>query len=664
MDISIVIPCYNAERYLAQTVGSVLDQTQSAHQIIIVDDGSTDSSLAIARKFEAATDGLVQVHSERSASAARTRNLGAAFATGDALMFLDADDVLAPDALEALSKALMEQRGAVAACPWRRLEQKGGQWLSRPASCALRRPDQDALMAWLTGWYYPPCSVLWSRDAFFRTGGWDEDATVNDDGDLMMRALAMGMPLVEAERGAAYYRKLPQGETSLSSTQRTYGGLAGRLATIEKIARMLEENGRIGPYRRFIGQAFGLIAADAAGQYAGLCQQAKQRRGYYMPRGLPGVSARLDRFRKGSGTIPMALPPRDQVEEITFGIQRAEQSLLGAGGGTETGSDRPRLLAASPTVSVIIPVFNRAHVLKRTLDGVLKQTFTDFEVLVVDDCSKDDPESVVASFQDSRLRYLRQPVNKGVSAARNRGLREARGPFVAFLDDDDEWFPEKLALQVALFRRSPPDVGLIYTGVETVSDDGNVSLQIPSARGDLYRELLVRNILHGAPASAMLRRNVVTDVGFFDESLPAIEDYDYWLRVCRRYKVECISQPLVRYNDFRNPAQGPGSDVRRSLNIQANLEARAQLYERHGAQMRQEGVAHLYLIDSAQRHLVPEWNDVKGARRLTARAALLAPFSWEVRSMVARLLKLPQVRDAVKRKRTAFGKAFGAKGIR
>ena len=628
MKISVIIPCHNAENYLAQTIGSVLDQEHSADEIIVVDDGSTDGSLALARRFEAACGGLVRVYAERFGRASRTRNLGASLASSDALMFLDADDVLAPDVLGALHDALSANPEGVAACPWRRLELSDDQWTSRVASCARRLPDQDALSAWLTGWYYPPCSVLWSRKAFVRVGGWDEEAAVNDDGDLVMRALVSGVTLVEIGSGTAYYRRLPEGQVSLSGTRHTYGGLAGQIAVIEKIATMLEEQDRIDFYRDAISQAFAAIAANAARRFDGLSQQASELGRHYAPSGwarLAGAGGR--RRRRAGGTKPTAASPRDQVEDINFGIARAE-SVLARVPAASAPAGWPESIRV-PAVSVIIPTYNRAHLLRRTLNSVLAQTLTDFELLVVDDCSSDDPAAVVAEFNDPRLRYLRQPENAGVAAARNRGLREARAPLVAFLDDDDEWFPHKLALQTELFRRVPPDVGMVYTGVETVSADGSRSLMIPSARGDLYRELLVRNLLHGAPSSALIRRNVITQVGFFDEALPAIEDYDYWLRMCRRYKVDYVSEPLVRYYDPRDDSKM--AEARRSTNIKANLEARAQLYRKHGEQMRKEGIAHLFLVTSAKRHRTPPWNDFRGARALALQAFRLAPTSPEVR---------------------------------
>ena len=648
MNVSVIVPCYNAEPYLAQAIGSVLDQGRSPHEIIVVDDGSTDGSLAIARRFDAGCGGLVRAYTKHSGSAARTRNIGASLATGDALMFLDADDVLAPDVLESLTDALSRRPEAIAACPWRRLDYEGGKWMSRPASCAQRRPDEDALSAWLSGWYYPPCSVLWSKEAFLSTGGWDEEAALNDDGDLMMRALVSGIPFVETPSGTAYYRRMPDGEVSLSGKRYTYGGLSGRIAVLEKIARLLAERGKIRPYRAAISRAFRQIAVDASGQYGGLSEQARAYSRAYAP--PVWTRATATRRLPATGTRSTAAHPRDRVEEIRFGIDRA-RSVVASSVSMEHPPEPPSRPIEPPTVSVIIPVYNRAHLLSRTLDSVLAQTFPDFEVLIVDDCSSDDPASVVEQYRDPRLMYLRQSANRGVAAARNRGLREARAPFVAFLDDDDEWFPEKLSLQVDLFSRLPADVGLIYTGVETVTGDGRRTLFEPTARGDLYRELLVRNLLHAGSNNVMMRRNVVRTVGFFDEGLPAIEDYDYWLRISRRYRFECIAAPLAGHHDMRNTSGGSAGDSLRTANRRASLDAQKLFYRKHGGEMRKAAVAHLFLLDSAHRHAMPATNDRKGARRLALQAYLLAPSSMATMKALVALFAPEPVRVMLRKLR-------------
>ncbi|HEV2293545.1 MAG TPA: glycosyltransferase family A protein [Tepidisphaeraceae bacterium] len=629
MKVSIIIPCHNAERYLAQTIGSVLEQNCPAHEIIVVDDGSEDGSLDIALRFAAALPERMRVIAQRSGSASRTRNIGAFAATGDALMFLDADDVLGQDALDALTNALSRKPDAVAVCPWYRLEQVGEQWVRKPPSCAPRRSGQDPLSAWLTGWYHPPCSVLWSKAAFERAGRWDEQWSVNDDGDLMMRALASGTPLIESPSGAAYYRRLPEGETSLSGRRTTPAGLQSRLRPVVKLATWLEERGTVHHYRPALRRAFELIAADARGRQPQLCEQAEARaRGY-----APPICVRATHRLRRLIPRPRATAPRKQPlapEAITHGLTTATRVISMSA--PSASSPRDYSPPPRPAVTVLIPTYNRADLLPRAIDGVLAQTFADFDILVVDDGSTDDTPGVVARYaqRDPRVKYLRQPHNAGVGAARNRGLREARGEFVAFLDSDDEWMPQKLALQMAQFAQLPEEVGLIYTGVETVSDGGMRTIDRPAHRGDVYPIMLCRNVLHGAPSGGVIRRNVIATAGFFDEDMPAIEDYDYWLRVTRFFKVDYIDAPLIRYHD-------PRTADRRSLSVPANLAAREWLYRKHKAEMRRVGAANTFLRESIRRALAAPRPDVWAARRIAARALVDGP-SREALGMFRRTL--------------------------
>jgi O-antigen biosynthesis protein len=258
MKVSVIVPCYDAEPYLAETLRSVLEQTRPADELVVVDDGSTDRSLEIAREFEP----RVRVVAKENEGAPATRNRGAALAGGDALMFLDADDVLGPDALEALAGALERSPGAIAVCPWYRLELVDGRWVEGPPSCHPRRPGHDYLESWLCRWYHPPCSVLWSREAYERSGGWDPLARVNNDGDIMMRALIRGVPLVPVEGGSAFYRRLPVEEGSVSSARFSRQGREAQIYVILKIARMIRSRGMLPRYRAAVGEAFERLAEE------------------------------------------------------------------------------------------------------------------------------------------------------------------------------------------------------------------------------------------------------------------------------------------------------------------------------------------------------------------------------------------------------------------
>ena len=272
MNVSVVIPTFNAERFIAQTIRSVLDQGFPAHEIIVVDDGSTDATAEVVRGFGPAVRFVELEHG----GATRTRNRGATLTTGDALMFLDADDVLGPNVLRHLVDALRHVPQGIALCPWKRLERVDGRWVRRPASCAPRVPGDDVLSAWLSGWYHPPCSVLWSRAAYELSGGWDEGlpGNPNDDGDIIMRALARGArPLVTAE-GTAFYRK--HDAPTLSGRRLTEEGLRARMRVVVKLAEVLRAEERLELYRARLGAALDLIANDCRENAPGLLPECER----------------------------------------------------------------------------------------------------------------------------------------------------------------------------------------------------------------------------------------------------------------------------------------------------------------------------------------------------------------------------------------------------
>jgi glycosyltransferase involved in cell wall biosynthesis len=200
-----------------------------------------------------------------------------------------------------------------------------------------------------------------------------------------------------------------------------------------------------------------------------------------------------------------------------------------------------------PKASVIISTYNRAALLPTAITSVLQQTFQDFEIIVVDDASQDETPAVVADFQDHRIRYIRHERNAGAAGARNTGVTNATGEYIAFLDDDDEWLPEKLALQVDVLENSPAQVGVVYTGRSTIDGATKkvVSILIPTQRGDLLPELRKGNPITNS--SVLLRKECFSRVGLFDEQLAYNQDYDMWIRIAGAYHFEYVAKPLVKY---------------------------------------------------------------------------------------------------------------------
>lgn len=201
-----------------------------------------------------------------------------------------------------------------------------------------------------------------------------------------------------------------------------------------------------------------------------------------------------------------------------------------------------------PKVSVMIPTHNRSTLLRVAIQSVLQQTFQDFETVVVDDASNDNTEEVVNSFADQRIKYIRHKTNQGEATTRNTGLKNGKGEYIAFLDDDDEWLPDKLQKQVAILDHSPKEVGGVNTGWVTIDGaTGRIlTRKLPSKKGNIFPELLYHQY-YLAPSSLMLRKSCIDKVGCFDESIPFGLDHDMWLRIAKEFQFECIEEPLMKY---------------------------------------------------------------------------------------------------------------------
>ena len=194
-------------------------------------------------------------------------------------------------------------------------------------------------------------------------------------------------------------------------------------------------------------------------------------------------------------------------------------------------------------VSIIIPTFNRAIKTTRAISSVLHQRFTDHEIIVVNDGSTDETERVLNPFKD-RIRIVTHKGNKGVSAARNTGIAVSKSPLIAFLDSDDYWLPDKLAVQKTFFEKNHS--AMICQTDETWIRNGkyaNPGKRHLKPTGDIFEPSLKLCLV--SPSAVMLKRELLEEVGVFDESLPACEDYDLWLRIACRYPIFLIPQRLV-----------------------------------------------------------------------------------------------------------------------
>ncbi len=258
-----------------------------------------------------------------------------------------------------------------------------------------------------------------------------------------------------------------------------------------------------------------------------------------------------------------------------------------------------------PTVSVIVPTYNRANSLPRTIDSVLAQTHDDLELVVVDDASTDDTESVVKSYDDPRVTYVAHTHNRGGSAARNTGIRATDGEYVAFLDSDDEWHPEKLERQVHELQSRSQEWVAAYCSVEIVHEgDENPALawlrhqfgrlhETEGAEGgaELIGDVLADDLHTSAGSTLLTERTIAERINGFDETFDRFQDPEFLIRVLREGQLAYVDEPLV----YRYASGSPSADELKAAD-EHYLQTFADTVQRLEASGRDIHGAHAYFL--------------------------------------------------------------------
>ncbi|BAY25923.1 glycosyltransferase involved in cell wall biogenesis [Calothrix sp. NIES-2100] len=204
-------------------------------------------------------------------------------------------------------------------------------------------------------------------------------------------------------------------------------------------------------------------------------------------------------------------------------------------------------MAYTPKVSVVVPAYNVSGYLEAALFSVECQSFGDYEVLIVDDGSTDETAEIALTFsrRDSRFQLLQKP-NGGLSSARNYGLHHAQGEYIALLDGDDTYHPDKLAVHIAKLDKSP-EIGVTYSASRAIRDDGQVTFMSLSGKpivNNILLALLCKNFI-GHGSNAVFRRCLIDEVGEFDETLRSSEDIDFWLRIAATERWRFYREPRI-----------------------------------------------------------------------------------------------------------------------
>lgn len=240
--------------------------------------------------------------------------------------------------------------------------------------------------------------------------------------------------------------------------------------------------------------------------------------------------------------------------------------------------------SSSPLVSVVIPSYGRPDLVEQAIKSVLNQTYENIELLVVDDHSPTPVEESLheKTLLDDRITVIRLNENSGANVARNTGIRRSTGVYVAFLDDDDRWMTEKVQRQVNAFNEASSEVGVVFTGLEHVDDDGRIlGNRIPTVDGKITKDLLEGTPL--APLSTvMIRSDVIDRAGLLDERFPSWQDREWYIRLSERCAFKSISEPLVQKLSSSHEQISDDFESKRDVSYPLFLEKHRETARKYG----------------------------------------------------------------------------------
>lgn len=284
-------------------------------------------------------------------------------------------------------------------------------------------------------------------------------------------------------------------------------------------------------------------------------------------------------------------------------------------------------------VSVIIPVYNREHLVSQAIESVLAQTYQPVEIILINDGSKDNSLSILKEYErrfPSTIKVLDQE-NQGQIAARNNGINVAQGDYIAFLDSDDLWMEDKLIRQIPIFEAG---VGLVYSGAEIIDEKGKVirtEFADEAITGNIYPQLLVKNRMTGG--TVVVTKESLDRVGVFSMDFKAAENWDLWLRICQFYTARVVSDPLIKYRIHSDNM---------SADNHLMLQAKLQIIQKHcDLNSKNSVIAHHSRLAHADYHYRKGLNYFSTGKYRQARREFFSvlSFSYKYRDTWIRLLR-------------------------
>ncbi|WP_413161550.1 glycosyltransferase [Capilliphycus salinus ALCB114379] len=502
--VSVIIPAYNGSRFISQAVESVLSQTDCDCEVIVVDDGSTDNTANILQQFS----DRIRYFYQNNQGVASARNRGIQEAKGELIALLDQDDIFLPNKLaEQMACFKRFPKVGFVNSGWRLIDRDGNNISEIEPWNHLPHLDFKTLIV-----HSPilPSAIMFRRSWWEKVGGFDSRFNGVDDAEFVWRLAAAGCRAIWLEKITVGYRQHQQTVSNQKAVQRAEIVIAAQnnffgQNNLSDAVRQLEKPAR---YEEITWLAWHLYHTQNYQPMAEFLQKSLAYTSHTIPVTISDWIKRFIGHCKAYGY---------QLNLESFRKLPQWQQLIDG------------LLPSVPKVSVIIPAYNCERYIEQAVKSVLEQTYTDYEVIVIDDGSTDNTQQVLSPYLDV-IRYVYQ-FNQGAAKARNHGCKLAKGEFLAFLDGDDFFTPNKLAEQVKIFEEDTT-IDLVQSGWMMVNQKGENLADITPWK-DAPELNLETWVLHKCvrPSALMIRKIWWEKVGGFDHRYPPTEDLDFVLRL-------------------------------------------------------------------------------------------------------------------------------------
>lgn len=576
--VSVVLPVYNGGAYLWESIQSILSQTYDNFELIIIDDGSTDGSASNIEKFQ---DARIRFQRQANKGLPATLNVAIAMSHGEYVARQDADDVSHPTRLEKQVAFLGSNPDCGMVGTWSEILEE-----ERNTARAHRHLTGGPALAFglLFNSYFVHSSVMLRRSVLSAVGLYCvERSRQPEDYELWSRILRnSSFKFANIPEQLVYYREVAQSicrSGVIDFSERVSALCAENLAwacdlvepdrTCLDIAALLHNTpGRVSSrpdldtMLKHLRQALCRVAGAAAASDRELMLE--------FDRVLKAVRNQYLIHRYGT-TVGRALAVLSDLTGKGSTAEIASLSRYGAafpaGQVGNAGKGDPGAVGSDLGVDVVIPVYNGERFIRQALLSVVSQTHPPKKIIVVDDGSTDRTREVVSSLESEiPILYLAKEKG-GPSSARNVGIASCDSDFIAFLDADDEWHPEKLEEQVDLFRSNDQgSLGVVYSKYAIIDEngarcDGHFVLELDETlRGRVFEKLLAGNAICGSCSGVLVKRQCLERVGLFDETFSNCEDWDLWLRIAELYEFDFVPRELVLVR--RHPGNNQNDTLR------------------------------------------------------------------------------------------------------